>query len=249
LIRRRVIVNPTIITGISILGLLYSIGVYLLMLLCGSKSEPSSDQLYIFHSQGEQAGRVRKRWYALVFSHGLTSADIPVCVWYTSCTSTVYSDVPVYVQYSGWTKATDLFMFLTAPANWLSQHWGKPSLIIWRMVGGKGKADLFIAQTGRYICRSWRYERCFLCPFCNMYSKYMSTLCTLWSLWYWSRCLYYAIGRPARRVLPGWDSGAPAGGGRAGPGYGPRRRSGSRSRCGVPTGRGSGHGPRLHQSG
>jgi hypothetical protein len=41
------------------------------------------------------------------------------------------------------------------------------SLIIWRMLGGKGKAYLFIVQTGRCIYRFWRYERCFLCPCCN----------------------------------------------------------------------------------
>jgi hypothetical protein len=65
--------------------------------------------------------------------------------------------------------------------------------ILWGMLGGKGKAYLFIAQIGRYIQRMWRYERCFLCPCWNIYSQHMSTLCTLWSL-----CDAYTVNRWVR---------------------------------------------------
>jgi hypothetical protein len=48
---------------------------------------------------------------------------------------------------------------------------GKPSLIIWRIVGWKRESlSFYCPLPAIYIYRLWRYERCFLCPCRNMYT-------------------------------------------------------------------------------
>jgi hypothetical protein len=99
---------------------------------------------------------------------------------------------PTMYMYNGCTKDPSLYRLVHVPHCIGQLELLTLCLIVWRMLGGKGKAYLFIAQTGCYQYRLWSYEQCFLCPFWNMCSQYISTLCTLctlWSLW-WQQCFF-----------------------------------------------------------
>jgi hypothetical protein len=96
---------------------------------------------------------------------------------------------PTMYLYNGCTEDPSLYRLVHVPHCIGQLALLTLTLIVWRMLEGKGKSYLFNAQTGRYQYRLWSYEQCFLCPCWKMCSQYKSTLCTLCSLW-WQQCFF-----------------------------------------------------------
>jgi hypothetical protein len=99
---------------------------------------------------------------------------------------------PTMYMYNECTKDPSLYRLVHVPHCIGQLALLTVTLIVWRMLVGKGKAYMFNAQTGRYQYRLWSYKWSFICPcwnMCILCSQYISTLCTLWSLW-WRQCFF-----------------------------------------------------------